>query len=264
MTPEERRTRRRWLVLGALPLWLPVFGLGLVLTVDDLNARASRAQYESGDYGGAVAGFRVLERLDVVERWKAPFGLGTSRFMDGDRWGALAALDRALAVVPQEHRCTVQINRAVVLETWADEEMAQSAARRAEADALELAVERDPGAAAVAGTTPEALRTQARDLAAWAGADYAMATEARQDPACAEQDEEAQDRNQQSQQRLEDKQGAAEEQARPEEGQEEPASPEEQEAERQRELAERNARAEAEAEALRRQLEGGGGGTGNW
>lgn len=266
MRPDEHRRRRRRLLWGALPLWLTLFGLGLVLVVDDLNARASRAEFTAGDYGSAVAGFTVLERFHLVERWKAPFGLGTSRFMAGELPGALAALDRALAAAPEEHRCTVQINRAVVLETWADDAMTRSAELLAEADALDLVREQDPGATSLSGRSPDGMRQEARDLASRAEADYAEATEARQDPACDEQDEQARDQNQQSRDRLLEKQGQAEQQAQPEEGEgEQPVTPEEEEAQRQQELAERNAEAQAEAEALRQQQQQGGGtGTKGW
>ena len=276
--PAERARlrRRRWLLWGSAPVWIAVLVLAAATALGTADARTGQAEFQREQHPAAV---RTFERVDdaalVVpgwfEGWKAPYDLGTARSGTGDWWGALDDLDRALDLVPEDeagNRCLVQINRAVVLEAWGDEELADSRALQDDADALERELERDPDAGAWTGTTPEDLRAEARELAAWAERDYADAQEAREDPACSQQPPPEQQQNDDSKDRLEQKQDEADDASKPEEtpdGQPEPSTPEEEEARRQEELAERNDQAESDAEAERQeQGEDGSGGSKDW
>ena len=269
-----RRRRRAWWLWGSALVWLPVLAVGLGLALRDANMRTGIAQYDDGHFTTAADRFGALGPVDLVERWKEPFALGTSLYVVEDLWGAERELDRALELVPDEDRCTVQINRSFVLEAWGDQEWGwsqESEAWAEQAQGLVDAGEPYPDLAPWGTATPEQLRQDARDSASWASRYYDEALEARQDETCASESPPTQEQNQEGQERLEEKQDEADEQAQPEpeetqpDGEDAPpTTPEEQEAERQRELAERNAEAEAEAEAERQADGGGGGGGGGW
>src|SRR5690606_36275986 len=114
---QRRRTRlRHWLLWGTLPLWLTAIVLSLMLIINVTTAQTAIAEYENGDYYSARDRFDGLTERNVIEEWKAPFNLGTTQYRAEHLWSALMALDDALVIVPVEHRCMVQINRALTLE----------------------------------------------------------------------------------------------------------------------------------------------------
>jgi hypothetical protein len=257
---DRRRRRRRHLLLwGTLPVWATVLVLGFLLMINVGVNRAAIDQFEDEEYRSAVDDFEYLDAFNLVERWKAPFNLGTARYANDNLWGAIEDLDHALRLVPDEHRCMVQTNRALVFEAWGDEEMewsVESAGWADEAQALVDAGTPYPDDAPWGDATPEELRDDVRMYAGWAADDYALATEARQDPTCSDDSQasaDQQEQNQQSQQRLEDKESEAAEAAQDpaEEQQPTPSSPEQEEQQRQEELDQRTAEAQAQADAER-------------
>lgn len=257
MRPTRRRHRLRVVLLS--PVWVTVFVIGLLLAVQNINAGTAIEEFETGQYAEAVDGFDTLDGVNMVERWKAPFNLGTARYMDGDPWLAVSDLERALERVPDEDRCMVQINLALALEAGGDSDLEQSREYRGwakQAQAYVDAGEEYPDDAPWYDDTPEELRDSAIMWADFAAEAYADARIAREDPACAQQQSpEEQEQNEQSQDQLQEKQEQAEREAGQDQEQEpEPTqSPEEAEAERQAELAERNAEAASEAEAERQE-----------
>ncbi|WP_155859392.1 hypothetical protein [Cellulomonas sp. KRMCY2] len=265
---QRRRRRRAWLLWGTSPAWLTAVVLGVILSVKvGLNA-SGIASFEDGDHAAAARTFEAVGVANLVERWKAPFNTGTARYQQGDLWDALDELDHALELVPDPSRCMVQINRALVLEAWGDDEMEQATGIAAEADQLEADIAQDPGVALLAPRTPQELREESQEYAAWAESDYTAAQAARADETCQDEDQmppEQQQQNEESQDRLGDKADQAEQASQPEQT-EEPAdgdqTPREQEEQRQEELAQRNAEAEADAEAQRQEENGQGGGSG--
>lgn len=260
-TAEEQRRvrRRRWLLWGALPLWLGAFLYGGYLTAVHLAMNGSVGQYSQGDYenaGWASLATTSLSRLNPFERWKPPFATGTAFVADDDPQLGLFYLDTALDRVPDEHRCMVQTNRAIALEGIGDLNMDDSRLRAewaAEAQGYVDAGEPYPQGAPWERRTPEDLREEAQMWADAAAAMYADAQLTRQDPACDENPPppEQQQQDADAQDRLDQKQQEAEEAGEPEpqDGQSEADA----EAERQRRLRERNAEAEAEAERRRQE-----------
>lgn len=255
----SRRRRRRVLLLTAI-VWFPLLVVGCDTAVTPLFTWVGSDEYADGEHSEAVESFELAGEGGVVERWKGAFNLGTAHAAESAEvgygwWRALDLLDRALEQAPEEHRCTVQLNRAWVWEHLGDQDMERSAERAGwavEAAEILAAGEEYPDDAPWYDATPEELEEDARQSAENAEWAYGEALEARQDPACASLSAPEQQENEESQAELEDKQEQAEAAAAPEE---QPApEPEPQtEAERQQALEERNAEAAAQTEAERQQ-----------
>lgn len=274
MTPSERRRRRRrrLLVWATLPVWLTVLVLGLHLGISSIVAAVATGQYGRGEIGAANVGFTFLKTTNVVEKWKAPYDLGTSLTRGGEPLLAIFYLQDAQELAPKDDmaiQCKILINSAVALEMMGDEELAEARTYKewaAEAQSYVDAGEPYPPFSPWGDATPEELREEAKSYAAWAERDYEAAQESR--AACEDESEspEQQEENDQAQERLEDKEQEADAEGQDEQPQGGASSEEEAEAQRQKDLAERNAEAEAEAEAERQEQEGSGGGseTKNW
>ncbi|WP_181312273.1 hypothetical protein [Nocardioides campestrisoli] len=77
--------------------------------------------WRQGDHAAAERWFGVADRIDVVERWKAPYDLGVAVFSQR-RWLESAELfARARAHVPEHSLCRVVLNEALALEVLGDE-----------------------------------------------------------------------------------------------------------------------------------------------
>lgn len=274
MTPSERRRRRRrrLLVWATLPVWLTVMVLGLHLGISSIVAAVATGQYGRGEIGAANLGFTFLKSTNVVEKWKAPYDLGTSLTRGEEPLLAIFYLQDALELAPQddmEIQCLILINSAVALEMMGDEELAEARLRKEWAVEAQTYVDSGapyPPFSPWGDATPEEIRDEAKSYAAWAERDYEAAQEARASCEDESQSPEQQEENDQAEERLEDKQEEAESESEDEQPQDGSGSQDEAEAQRQRELAERNAEAEAEAEVERQEQEGSGGGfdTKNW
>lgn len=279
MSARHQRTPTRYRLLWrTLPLWGLALVIGPLLVFVSGIDRAAQAHYQNGSFREAAEDFGLVAQLTPTERWKARFNHGTALFRSDRNWDALDALDRALDLVPDEHRCMVQTNRALVLEAQGDQDMEYSAESLDYAEQAQVFVDAGlpyPDDAPWYDATPEELYDDARMWAGFAEDMFVWAREAREDPACADSsqaDDAQQEQNQQSMDRLEDKESeAAEAAADPadqEEEQPQPQDADEEERQRQQELDERNAEAEAEADADRQQRAGTrdpggpGGGTG--
>lgn len=261
LTPiQVSRRRRRRVLLWTAVLWLPLLVVGCDMATTPVLARQGAGEYAAGEYEEATETFETVEGGDVVERWKAPFNLGTAEAAASVEreygwWRAIDMLDLALERAPEEHRCTVQLNRAWVWEAMGDSDMEYSAERAAwavEAAAILEAGEEYPEDAPWYDATPEELEEDSQrgaENAEWA---YGLALEARQDQACASLSAPEQQENEEQQSDLQDKQEQAAAAGAPEE-EPEPEPEEQTEAERQEALEERNAEAAAEAEAERQE-----------
>ncbi|MBC9734019.1 hypothetical protein [Nocardioides marmotae] len=90
--------------------------LGVLVT----SAVAGDRAWREGDHAAAERWFRVADRIDVVERWKAPYDVGVAVFSQG-RWLEAAELfGRARTDVPQHSLCRVALNEALALEVLGD------------------------------------------------------------------------------------------------------------------------------------------------
>lgn len=273
-TPLERRrrVRRRWLLWATLPVWLAVFVLGLHLALLNVVAATARGQYVDGQIGGAAVGFTWLKSTDPVEQWKAPFGLGTTFTAGDDPLLGTFYLADALELAPEdaETRCMVLVNYAIALELMGDQELADATERGEWADEAQGYVDAGepyPPGVPWGDATPEEIRAEGREMAAWAKRDFEAAAEARASCEPEGQSGEEQQENQESQERLDDKQQQAEEQEQKQQEQpQEQESDQAEEEKRQQELQERNEEAQAEAERQRQAEQGdqGGAETKNW
>ena len=119
----SRRTvwRARIFWLSALPAFL-LASLGWNLAT--LNADFARAMghYEAEEWWDAGQEFRDMSSPNLVDRWKVHFNIGTAAYRNESYLLAEYALEDALALVPDEHRCDVQTNLSLVYEKQGDHE----------------------------------------------------------------------------------------------------------------------------------------------
>ncbi|WP_028660530.1 hypothetical protein [Nocardioides insulae] len=114
------RTRSTLLLAGLLPaLILLAFAakVGLMLGNQSSGDRA----YAAGDFPAALEDYDANRRLNVLERWIAPFDAGVAAFRTGDHQGAVARYREALTVVPEDRECVVRINLALAFEALGDD-----------------------------------------------------------------------------------------------------------------------------------------------
>ncbi|MBO0920011.1 hypothetical protein J1G42_04135 [Cellulomonas sp. zg-ZUI222] len=188
----RRRRLRRW---SAVPVVLLLVFAFTLLLLGPRYAEA-RAAYDEDRTWEALELFEELEGFALVERWKGPFNSGTARYRAGMPRLAVEHLDRALELVPDEHRCTVQTNRILAL-TASEEETTERAEEQlayaqAVADALAAQEAAEPYDAEVLeppyeGADPPVVSDElwyAGYLFRRAADDAAMLAEALADPAC--------------------------------------------------------------------------------
>ncbi|GIG25596.1 hypothetical protein [Cellulomonas denverensis] len=272
LPPRERRPARWGLIGWSAFLWVPALAVAGVLLGMTLSAQAAVSAYRDQDEGRGATTFAWLGQWAPMEQWKAPFDEGTARMADGQSPRlALFSLDRALRLVPEDARCDVQTNRAVVLSAVADGSMAEAADHVrwiTELSRLRGAGEPVPEDAEWGDRTLAELVDAGQRLTESAQADYLAAAEALMDPACEDQrsDEEQQQAEDQAQQ-LEEQAGEAGEmgdQMNPNSGEGEGGeggpTPEEQEQQRQQELQERNGGGDGGGSDPEGEDEGSGGG----
>ena len=114
---ERRRRRRR---LFALPIVLVLLAIAFKLVTMSWFSSRGAAAYDEAHYDRSLTEFDRLEVVNVIEPWRAPFGLGTARHRQGDLEGAEAAFRRALELAPE--RCDVRFNLVVTIEAQGDRE----------------------------------------------------------------------------------------------------------------------------------------------
>jgi tetratricopeptide (TPR) repeat protein len=112
----ERRRRRRRLL--ALPIVLALLAISIKLVTMSWFSTRGAAAYDDANYDRSVTEFDRLEVVNVIDPWRAYFGLGTSRHRQGDLEGAEAAFRRALELAPG--RCDVRFNLVVTIEAEGD------------------------------------------------------------------------------------------------------------------------------------------------
>lgn len=306
--PPRPATPRR-IVRRRLMFWLSlvpaIFVLSYGIHFTALNATYARAKahYDAGEYWDAYEVFKNMRTPNVVEPWKAHFNMGTSAYRYDMLFLAEVALEEAYERAPEEHRCDVATNLAIVLEASGKEEEAKAtqeseAARELrEAEIARLLGEPyDPDLFELDWDGTEISSTDRFERAAlyqWMAADYfARAAQMVNDPSCQtppppEASPEEQEEQEQEQQQREEEQERLEEQAQdsdqerqeleqeakgdptePEDGEGDPQDPEgeqgETEEERQaREEAERQEQLENRNEEAGEEAGGGGSGEGD-
>lgn len=278
MTASERRARRKrqrkLLLLSAL-VWIPVLVVAGLLIRTSMLIRAGIDTYDDARYPDSVSDFHAVESDFPLDQWQTWFNLGTAEAANGDLDDAKADLLLALETVPDEDRCTVQINRAVILEVDGDTLLSSALELRAwytEAATLVQAGQDYPAGAAWGDATPQELSDQSVAAAEGAAAAFADALEARQDPTCDDLPDKEKEKNQQKQDELETKHDQSEDATTPPPEPTPPPSPDPnptptptptpdpvdpEEQQRIDDLNQRNADAADDAERIRQENENG-------
>ncbi|MFS0911131.1 tetratricopeptide repeat protein [Microbacterium sp. 179-I 3D2 NHS] len=116
----RRRSIRRWIAIGTLPLTLAALLLvGKLLSMYAFAHQAITA-YVSDDYAGSEASARGQEFLNGFESFKAPFNVGTALAAAEQLPEARAKLEEALDLATGLDVCGVRINLALVVERMGD------------------------------------------------------------------------------------------------------------------------------------------------
>jgi hypothetical protein len=114
------RRRRRLLVL---PVVACLLAGGTKLITMYAFAAAGVAAYDDERYHPSETNFGRLETLNIVDPWRAHFGIGDARYRNGDLLGAETAFARALELAPG--RCEIRFNLAVTIEAQGDRLLAR-------------------------------------------------------------------------------------------------------------------------------------------
>lgn len=148
----RRRSIRRWVAIGTLPLTLAaLFFVGKLLTMYAFAHQAITA-YVADDFAGAEASARGQDFLNWFEPFKAPFNIGTALGAAEQLPQSRARLEEALDLATGLEVCGVRINLALVVERMADAARADgdgATAAQLYGEALTITVE-----------TPEACRSE--------------------------------------------------------------------------------------------------------
>lgn len=116
----RRRSIRRWVAIGTLPLTLAaLFFVGKLLSMYAFAHQAVTA-YVVDDYAGSEASARGQEFLNWFEPYKAPFNIGTALGAAEQLPDARAKLEEALDLATGLEVCGVRINLALVVERMGD------------------------------------------------------------------------------------------------------------------------------------------------
>ncbi|WP_341946871.1 hypothetical protein [Microbacterium sp. LWH11-1.2] len=116
----RRRSIRRWVAIGTLPLTLAaLFFVGKLLSMYAFAHQAVTA-YVVDDYAGSEASARGQEFLNWFEPYKAPFNVGTALGAAEQLPEARAKLEEALELAHGLEVCGVRINLALVVERMGD------------------------------------------------------------------------------------------------------------------------------------------------
>lgn len=116
----RRRSIRRWVAIGTLPLTLAaLFFVGKLLSMYAFAHQAITA-YVVDDFAGSEASARGQEFLNWFEPYKAPFNIGTALGAAEQLPQARAELERALDLATGLEVCGVRINLALVVERMGD------------------------------------------------------------------------------------------------------------------------------------------------
>ncbi|MCK3770590.1 hypothetical protein MZK47_13000 [Microbacterium aerolatum] len=116
----RRRSIRRWLVIGTLPITLAaLLFVGKLLSMYGF-AHQAISTYVVGDYSGSTSAAQGQEFLNWFEPYKAPYNIGTARAGAEELDAARGKLDEALSLASGLEVCAVRVNLALVIERQGD------------------------------------------------------------------------------------------------------------------------------------------------
>lgn len=126
MLPEDplAASRRRRIVVTVVVTVLLLGGvLAKLVSMQVAQVLGERA-WRSGDLAAAQRHFAVTGRLNVVQRWIAPFNRGVAASSDRDWDDAVGWFEEAMGLAPDSARCRIALNWTWTLEAAADEHTA--------------------------------------------------------------------------------------------------------------------------------------------
>ena len=116
----RRRSIRRWVAIGTLPLTLAaLLFVGKLLSMYAFAHQAITA-YVVDDFAGSEASARGQDVANWFEPYKAPFNIGTALAAAEQLPQARAELERSLSLATGLEVCGVRINLALVIERMGD------------------------------------------------------------------------------------------------------------------------------------------------
>lgn len=140
----RRRSIRRWVAIGLLPLTLGgLLFVGKLLSMYAF-AHQSISSYVTGGYAESEAAARNLDFANWFEPFKAPYDIGTALAGQEKLPQARKELERALPLAQGLDVCYVRINLSLVMERQGDKAQADgdaAAAAQFYGEALKMTVE---------------------------------------------------------------------------------------------------------------------------
>lgn len=116
----RRRSIRRWVAIGTLPLTLAaLLFVGKVLSMYAF-AHQSITSYVADDFAGSTASAQGQEFINWFQPFVAPYNVGTALAGSEDLDGARAKLEEALPLAHGLEVCAVRVNLAIVIERQGD------------------------------------------------------------------------------------------------------------------------------------------------
>ena len=140
----RRRSIRRWIAIGTLPLTLAaLFWVSKLLSMYGF-AHNAVSHYVAAGYAESEAAARGQDWWNVFDSFRAPYNIGTALAAAEQLPQARAELERALSLAEGLDVCYVRINLSLVIERMGDAAQAEGDAASAAAlygEALQITVE---------------------------------------------------------------------------------------------------------------------------
>lgn len=126
MLPEDplAASRRRRIVVTVVVTVLLLGGVLTKLVSMQVAQVLGERAWRSGDVATAQRHFAVTGRLNVVQRWIAPFNRGVAASSNRDWDDAVGWFEEAMGLAPDSARCRIALNWTWTLEAAADEHTA--------------------------------------------------------------------------------------------------------------------------------------------
>lgn len=119
-TASRNRKLRRGLILWSLPFTLLTGLFSLVLVAQHVIAERAVTQYLAEEYEEALNSSGQLTLVNVVERWKPFYNLGTSYLQLEALPEAQEQLASAMGLATPEQQCPIRANYAIAIEREGD------------------------------------------------------------------------------------------------------------------------------------------------
>jgi hypothetical protein len=118
--PLARRRRTRVVVTGSVIAML-LTGVLVKVTVTPVAQHLGERAWRDGDPVAAAGWFGLNDRLNLAERWIAPYNLGVAAHGQRAWMQAAAWFEEASTLAPTDQLCRVLLNQALSLEAAGDE-----------------------------------------------------------------------------------------------------------------------------------------------